>query len=59
MKSIKILSLDGGWVCNSRQIHSLKQSGLFEITGIVSNDPDEGCRVIELMHEVVAKAEHY
>ena len=39
MKSIKILSVGGGWVCNSRHIPALKQSGLFDVIGVVSNDP--------------------
>ena len=38
-KRIKIISVGGGWVVNNRHIPSLQQSGLYEIIGIVSNDP--------------------
>ena len=39
-KPIKIISVGGGWVVNNRHIPALKQSGLFDVIGVVSNDPD-------------------
>ncbi len=38
-KKINIVSIGGGWVVNNRHIPALQQSGLFNVIGIVSNDP--------------------
>src|ERR1700690_2969385 len=36
---INIISIGGGWVVNNRHIPALQQSGLFNVIGVVSNDP--------------------
>lgn len=36
---IKIISIGGGWVVNNRHIFALQKSGLFEVIGVISNDP--------------------
>jgi len=38
MSTLKIISIGGGWVVNSRHIPALKQSGKFDVIGVVSND---------------------
>jgi len=40
-KQIKIISVGGGWVANTRHIPSLKESGLYDIIGAVSDDPQK------------------
>ena len=37
---LKIISVGGGWVVNNRHIPALKQSGLFDVIGVVSADRD-------------------
>ncbi|MFH0907577.1 MAG: Gfo/Idh/MocA family oxidoreductase [bacterium] len=37
---INIISIGGGWVVNNRHIPALQQSGLFDIVGVVSKNPD-------------------
>lgn len=36
---IKIVSVGGGWVVNNRHLPALKQSGLFDVIGVVSDQP--------------------
>ena len=37
---IRIISVGGGWVVNNRHLLALKQSGLYEIVGVISKDED-------------------
>ena len=37
-QKIKIISAGGGWVVNTRHIPALQQSGLYDVTGVISND---------------------
>ncbi|HEY8239817.1 MAG TPA: Gfo/Idh/MocA family oxidoreductase [Kiritimatiellia bacterium] len=38
-KKVKIISIGGGWVVNNRHLLALKQSGHFDVIGVISNDP--------------------
>ena len=40
MKRLKIVSVGGGWVVNNRHILALKQSGLFDVIGVISSEAD-------------------
>jgi len=39
-RKIRIISVGGGWVVNNRHLLALKQSGLFEVVGVISNDEE-------------------
>lgn len=37
---LKIVSVGGGWVANNRHLFALRQSGLYDVLGVVSDQPD-------------------
>lgn len=46
-KSIKVVSIGGGWVVNNRHIPSLLKNPKFELIGVISDEPDRARRTAE------------
>lgn len=43
-EKVRIISIGGGWVANNRHLYALRQSGLFDVVGVISKDEDRARR---------------
>lgn len=48
---IRIISVGGGWVVNNRHLLALKQSGLYDVVGVISKDEDRA-RATAAKHDI-------